>query len=65
MGSRTAKGHRVNYTYMYLYIISASVHTPIYIIPAEAGKGKLEPAEDKAVYFVSRWCEWAVEMLRA
>ena len=33
-------------------------------IPTGAGKGKLEPAEDKAVYFVCRWCEWEVELLR-
>ena len=34
-------------------------------IPTGAGKGKLEPAEDKAVYFVfvCMWCEWEIEML--
>ena len=72
MGSRTAKGYRVNYIYVYI-----SVHTPIilcvcvyiyiyiYIIPTEAGKDKLEPAEDKVVYFVfvCMWCEWEIEML--
>ena len=78
MGSRTAKGYRVNYIYMSIYqcihllsCVCVCVYIYIYIyiyiciIPTEAGKDKLEPAEDKVVYFVfvCMWCEWEIEML--
>ena len=36
------------------------MYTPISVTPTGAGKGTLEPVEDKAVtvYFVGRWCQW-------